>query len=76
MKYFSFISIFLLVAAVPASLAQGPDRSERGGGGRGELNFKEGDELPDVAGVDEDGSAFPLKKLRGKHAVIVFGCLT
>ena len=36
-----------------------------------------GDDLPDVTAFDENGKPFPLKqKLKGKHAVIVFGCLT
>ena len=36
-----------------------------------------GDRLPDVVGIDEAGDEFPLReKLKGKHAVLVFGCLT
>ena len=36
-----------------------------------------GDPLPDLTVFDENGTAFPLReKLKGKPAVIVFGCLT
>ena len=35
-----------------------------------------GDPMPDVAGFDVEGNPFKLTSLRGKHAVIVFGCLT
>jgi len=36
-----------------------------------------GDPLPDVVGFDEAGKEFSLRKrLEGKPAVIVFGCLT
>jgi hypothetical protein len=35
-----------------------------------------GDPMPDVAGFDAEGNPLALTKLHGKHAVIVFGCLT
>ncbi|MBW3601009.1 MAG: hypothetical protein KY475_27550 [Planctomycetes bacterium] len=35
-----------------------------------------GEMLPDVAVYDAAGKEFPLRSLRGKHAVLVFGCLT
>ncbi len=35
-----------------------------------------GDPLPAVSGFDADGSRFEMTRLEGKHAVIVFGCLT
>ncbi len=35
-----------------------------------------GDPMPNVAGFDADGNPLALTKLHGKHAVIVFGCLT
>jgi cytochrome oxidase Cu insertion factor (SCO1/SenC/PrrC family) len=35
-----------------------------------------GDALPNVTGYDADGNRFELSSLHGKHAVIVFGCLT
>ena len=38
---------------------------------------KVGSDLADVTAFDEKGGEFPLrKKLKGKHAVSVFGCLT
>ena len=35
-----------------------------------------GDPVPAVSGFDADGSPFEMTRLAGKHAVIVFGCLT
>lgn len=35
-----------------------------------------GERVPDVVGYDAAGERFELSRLRGKHAVIVFGCLT
>lgn len=35
-----------------------------------------GKSLPDVGGFDADGKPFKLSRLKGSHAVIVFGCLT
>lgn len=35
-----------------------------------------GQAVPDVAGYDEQGERFELSRLKGKHTVIVFGCLT
>ena len=35
-----------------------------------------GDAMPEVSGFDDEGNPFELTKLRGKHTVIVFGCLT
>jgi hypothetical protein len=37
---------------------------------------KVGEPLPDVTVYDDAGREFPLASLRGKHAVLVFGCLT
>lgn len=37
---------------------------------------KEGTALPEVTAYDADGKEFSTKQLRGKHAVLVFGCLT
>lgn len=43
----------------------------------GSAPIKVGSELADVTAYLEDGTAFPLReKLKGKHAVVVFGCLT
>ena len=35
-----------------------------------------GAELPDVSGYLADGTEISLQSLRGKHTVLVFGCLT
>jgi cytochrome oxidase Cu insertion factor (SCO1/SenC/PrrC family) len=35
-----------------------------------------GEPLPDVTLLDADGKEFRLASLRGKHTVLVFGCLT
>lgn len=45
--------------------------------GRFERNSPDvGTELPDVSGYRSDGSKISLRSLRGKHTVLVFGCLT
>ncbi len=48
------------------------------GGAMGQLRPfpQSGDPMPDVAGFDAEGNPLALTKLHGKHAVIVFGCLT
>jgi len=33
-------------------------------------------QAPDVTVVDEEGNEFSLRSERGKHVVLVFGCLT
>jgi len=37
---------------------------------------KIGEPLPDISVYAEDGTPFPLRRLKGKHTVLVFGCLT
>jgi cytochrome oxidase Cu insertion factor (SCO1/SenC/PrrC family) len=37
---------------------------------------KVGERIPDITILDDQGNPFELHRLRGKHAVIVFGCLT
>jgi cytochrome oxidase Cu insertion factor (SCO1/SenC/PrrC family) len=37
---------------------------------------KVGSTVADVSAFDEDGNEFALKQTRGKHTVLVFGCLT
>ncbi|MDF2377459.1 MAG: hypothetical protein P1U81_14550 [Verrucomicrobiales bacterium] len=45
--------------------------------GKGRPMPLQGETLPDISGFDEEGNAFPLRqKLKGRHGVIVFGCLT
>ena len=35
-----------------------------------------GETIPDIAAYDENGKKLKLRELKGKHTVIVFGCLT
>lgn len=45
--------------------------------GAGTPPIEVGSTLADVSAHLEDGSLYPLReKLKGKHAVLVFGCLT
>lgn len=58
----------------PAVQAQRPSRGEFGG--RSNLP-RIGDSMPDVSVFDSNGKPFSLRlKTKGRHAVIVFGCLT
>lgn len=65
------ILVALIVIPVSTAFAQGP---------RGKSNQPlplQGKELPDVSAFDSEGEPFALRqKLKGRHAVIVFGCLT
>ena len=62
---------FAIASSANSLLAQG------GGPSRGQTMLLQGKELPDVAAYDEEGEPFALReKLNGKHAVLVFGCLT
>ena len=45
-------------------------------GDRGPGLPRVGTALPEVTAYDAEGKAFSTKDLRGKHAVLVFGCLT
>jgi hypothetical protein len=55
-----------------------------GGGGPGSAGsstlersgLKVGQQMPDVTIYDENGEKFSLSRVKGKHAVLVFGCLT
>ena len=65
-----------------------PGQFQRGGGGGGSrpgttgsatlegAGLKLGDALPDLTIFDDEGGEFRLADLKGKHSVIVFGCLT
>ena len=60
----------------------------RGGGGGGSrpgsagssalerAGLKLGQALPDLNIFDENGKKFSLKSIKGKHTVVVFGCMT
>lgn len=68
------ISVLFALAALipPALVGQGP-RDRPGAAPPLEI----GSALPDLVAFDEGGEEFPLRqKLKGRHAVIVFGCLT
>lgn len=68
-----WIPLFVLLGFAPGSaFAQGP------GKGKGGTSLPlEGKELPDVTARDDSGSPISLReKLKGRYAVIVFGCLT
>ncbi|MGB0579769.1 MAG: hypothetical protein ACPGVU_08730 [Limisphaerales bacterium] len=63
----------LLVAPFSAN-AQRPSRG--GFGGQGSMP-RVGETMPDVSAFDSNGKPFSLRqKTKGRHAVIVFGCLT
>lgn len=67
---------------------RGGGGGQRGGGGGGSrpgspgsstlesAGLKVGQPVPDVTVYDENGSKFRMADLKGKHSVIVFGCLT
>tara|TARA_B100000579_G_C22828368_1_gene854526 strand:- start:575 stop:751 length:177 start_codon:yes stop_codon:yes gene_type:complete len=56
------------------SLVRGQDREYRRGG---ENIPKVGSLVPNISVFDAEGRSFALReKLKGRHAVIVFGCLT
>lgn len=68
------MKIYLLVtiALVLTSVASKAQRQKPGG-----APIEVGSKLADVTAYLEDGSAYSLReKLKGKHAVLVFGCLT
>jgi len=69
----SAIVFGILVAFLTNTHAQ---RSSSKGRDSGPLPIQ-GEQLPELTAYDEDGEAFSLKqRLKGKHGVIVFGCLT
>lgn len=63
-----------------------PGRGQRGGGGSRpgtpgsssleRAGLKLGQKLPDLTVFDEHGGKFRLADIKGKHTVVVFGCLT
>lgn len=67
--------------ARPAPEAGGRPAGGGGPGGRSTGNetlgsLKIGSKIPDVKFFDADGKEMSTRDLRGKHAVLVFGCLT
>ena len=70
------ITVFLLLFCALQSVVLGQDRERRRGSG-GENMPKIGSLVPDISVFDSEGRNFALReKLKGRHAVIVFGCLT
>lgn len=78
-----------VVAAQPGrrpgqGFQQRPGGGGPGGGGPGtpgsatleRAGLKLGQPLPDLSVFDEEGNEFRLSSVKGKHTVIVFGCLT
>ncbi|NNE01039.1 MAG: hypothetical protein HKN47_27295 [Pirellulaceae bacterium] len=61
-----------LVASLIVSSTSAQNR--RGSGG--DTLLKPGTQLPVVTAYDEAGDEFSTASLRGKHTVLVFGCLT
>lgn len=91
MKLFlASIAITLMVFGPAFSQRPGRSRPEGGfrggGGGRGpgsagastleRAGLKLGQALPDIVIHDAKGGAFRMADLKGKHSVIIFGCLT
>ncbi len=69
------VPALLAVSFVFQAVAAGQGSERRRGGG--ENMPKVGGLLPEISVVDAQGESFPLReKLKGRHAVIVFGCLT
>ena len=70
------ITIFLLISCALQSVVLGQDRGHRRGSGSENMP-KIGSLVPNVSVFDSEGRNFALReKLKGRHAVIVFGCLT
>lgn len=68
------ITMALLTTCSLQSLVRGQDREYRRGG---ENIPKVGSLVPNISVFDAEGRSFALReKLKGRHAVIVFGCLT
>lgn len=90
MKRWITSTLLVVMALMQAGdvFAQRPPQKrpgERGsGGGPGSAGsstlersgLKVGQKMPDVTIHDENGEKFPLSRVKGKHAVLVFGCLT
>ncbi len=69
------LAIFLLITWAFQSVVIGQERERRRGGG--ENIPKVGSLIPDISVFDAEGRSFPLReKLKDRHTVIVFGCLT
>ena len=87
LTHFTSLAAFVMLLIVPTVTGQQPDRKEPGKGARNQMakamqarfdraSPEIGALLPDVSGYRSDGTEISLKSLRGKHTVLVFGCLT
>lgn len=80
----SVLLVVLTLLQAGDTFAQRPGQTRRGGGGPGtpgsatleRTGLKVGQQMPDVTIYDENGEKFPLSRVKGKYAVLVFGCLT
>lgn len=69
-KRLTLMTITFAIAA--SAFGQGPRAKGKGG----PLSI-EGQQLPNLTAYDENGAEVVLKQaLKGRHGVIVFGCLT
>ena len=69
------ITLILLTTCSLQSVVYGQERTRRRGGA--ETIPEIGSLIPELSVFDAEGNRFALrKKLEGRHAVIVFGCLT
>ena len=85
MNFRSFSPLFLMLALIATPLlGQNPragNRDNPRAKGDADAKFNRdkptlGDMIPDVTAYDENGKELKLRDLKGKHTVIVFGCLT
>jgi hypothetical protein len=85
--FLASIAITLMVVSPALSQRMRQGRPDGGFGGRGgpgragsatleRAGLKLGQPLPDFAVHDAQGDVFRLADLKGKHSVIIFGCLT
>jgi hypothetical protein len=63
-------------ARQPAAKADQSTPRERVNQGFEQSSPSIGELIPDVAGFDASGKEVRLRNLRGRHTVLVFGCLT
>jgi hypothetical protein len=71
----------LLLASLLATAAHGQPAAGESPRERVDRAFERnapavGEPLPDIAAYDADGGVFRLSSLKGRPAVLVFGCLT
>jgi cytochrome oxidase Cu insertion factor (SCO1/SenC/PrrC family) len=72
----TLLSLTLVLAASASTLAQPKERPRAADGRSFGARPAPGEMLPDVTVYDAAGKEFPLRSLRGRYTVLVFGCLT